>query len=249
MVCYEVKIPKGQPRFEPVEVTLLDQFGMESAARLAKKPRRLCAPVDLNDQGLMNLEAHLTCYDIKDAKGDDSDSDSGGDSDSDSDSEKPRFEPFEVRVSNQFGDDQILTVKKPKRLCVPSTKEFTESGFAPRDPSSLSLDHFLCYDVKVPRGLPRFEPQEVTLSDQFGDSIGLVKKPKSLCTPVDKNGEGIRNAEAHLTCYEIKQAEGEPKLRPLNVEVLVNNQFGDEQFLTVKKAKTVCVPSQKEHVE
>ena len=103
--------------------------------------------------------------------------------------------------------------------------------------------------MKIPRDLPRFEPQEVTLSDQFGDSIGLVKKPKSLCAPVDKNGEGIRNAEVHLTCYEIKKVKGEPRLRPLDVEVVVNNQFGDEQFLNVKKAKTVCVPSQKEHVE
>jgi Concanavalin A-like lectin/glucanases superfamily len=95
------------------------------------------------------------------------------------------------------------------------------------------VDHFKCYEAKG-------EPVNVTvtLQDQFGvEPQVLVGTPKLFCNPVDKNGEGIANPAAHLTCYEIK---GEDK----ELVVSMRNQFG-EQVLKVEKSELLCVPSEK----
>ena len=97
-------------------------------------------------------------------------------------------------------------------------------------------DHYRCYDVKEQTTLPR---QNVTLSDQFLSDEVEVRKAKSLCVPVDKNGEGITDPVYHLTCYDIK------KQRDAGYDVVVSNQFG-EQELSVEKGRTLCVPSLKE---
>ena len=67
-----------------------------------------------------------------------------------------------------------------------------------------------------------------------------MKKPKHLCTPVDKDGEGIIDPVNHLMCYDLKKIKDEPKFKKTNV--FTNNQFGPEQ-LDVKKEKLLCLPS------
>jgi hypothetical protein len=200
-----------------------------------KRARQLCAPVELDGVGVSNPEAHLLCYDLARRRG------HGG---------QRRSEPIEVRVSNPFGDDQQLTVTRParpKHLCVPSTVEPVESGATPGDPSDLERDHFLCYAARTrSRG---FEPIEVSLEDPFQTSEWRLKKPRLLCNPVDKNGEGIFNPATHLTCYDVKPLRGNPARRRLNLDLLVSNQFDAEQRFTLKKPKTVCVPSQMELVD
>ena len=151
-------------------------------------------------------------------------------------------------MSNVFDDSetgpQLLTVKKPKRLCVPSTKAPAPS--VPAASADLSLDHFQCYDVKVPNGAPKFKSFDVEITDQFGTRTRNVKKPKSLCMPAVKNSEP--SAGVALTCYELKNPNGGPKSPKSKIDVLVSNQFDDEhggfQSLTVKKSKRVCVPSE-----
>ena len=63
-------------------------------------------------------------------------------------------------------------------------------------------------------------------------------KPKRLCVPVDKNGEGINNPNRQMLCYKTKA--GGPITVP--TQVFTNNQFGPE---TVAMAKTeeLCIPS------
>jgi uncharacterized membrane protein len=224
--CYDLKTPKHAARFEAREVSLSDAFG--DAISTVKKGKRLCAPAEVDGIAVADSEAHLLCYDVSETSG---------------------WRSFEVRVSNQFGDGQILAVKEPKRLCVPSTKEQVDSEIPPGDPEGLELDHFQCYGVEIPEDLLRFDPVEVALSDQFRDWDQLVKKPRSLCTPVDKNGEGVFGPEKHLTCYEVKPLDGESAHRRLNLDVLVSNQFGEEQLFTVKRPKSVCVPSEMERVD
>ena len=103
--------------------------------------------------------------------------------------------------------------------------------------SGPSIDHLVCYKVKENSKLPN---EVVTLEDQFGFQDDVrVKKATLLCAPADKNGEGIANANVHMTCYDIKSKQN-PKL-----DVLVSHQFG-EQGLEVKKAKLLCLPSSKE---
>ena len=71
-----------------------------------------------------------------------------------------------------------------------------------------------------------------------------VKKPKWLCNPVDKNGEGIANPDDHLLCYKVKPAKGEPKFDKVKA-IHINNQFGPLQ-LDAKREKELCVPSVKD---
>jgi hypothetical protein len=66
---------------------------------------------------------------------------------------------------------------------------------------------------------------------------------------VDKNGEGILNPATHLGCYEAAPLKGERGLRDSRWDLLVSNQFDAEQRFTLKKPKTVCVPSRKELVD
>ena len=41
------------------------------------------------------------------------------------------------------------------------------------------------------------------IDDQFAETDAMILEPVALCTPVDKNGEGILQPAGHLTCYRI----------------------------------------------
>ncbi len=110
--------------------------------------------------------------------------------------------------------------------------------FGPRDvaitpQAQPELDHFKCYKARGER-----VDIIVSLEDQFGLEPGvMVGKPELFCNPVDKDGEGIIDPTAHLTCYKIHDRDKGSKR-----EVLIDNQFG-EQTLKVKKPELLCVPS------
>jgi hypothetical protein len=108
--------------------------------------------------------------------------------------------------------------------------------------AQFNLDHYKCYKVKDLKN-PKFEKTTISLSDQFGivDGVYEAKKPYVFCNPVDKNGEGILNADDHLTCYKAKGPKLNPAQRP---KLQVVNQLGTLQ-LQAKKAFLLCVPSTK----
>ncbi len=230
--CYDVEASRGSARFEAREVSLSDQFG--DTLQIVKRGKRLCAPVELDRVRVFQPNAHLLCYDLVQRRGH-----RGRD-------DHQEWEPIAVRVDNQYGYHQRLTVTRPEQLCVPSTVVRAAGGEVPGYPWELELDHFLCYAVRA--GWRDFDPIEVSLSDRFQTSDRLLHKPTLLCNPVDKNGEGIRDPETHLTCYEVAPIEGEPRLPSVNRDVLVSNQFDAQQQFRVKKPATVCVPSQTEIV-
>lgn len=160
----------------------------------------------------------------------------------------------------------------PDRLLVPTAKGLTE----PVDPPGQSeVDHYKCYTTKVSKGAPKFAPiPAVALDDQFteGPRVFSLSKPTRVCTPTDKNDEGIKNASVGLMCYQAKAvkgvcAAGAPKnvggacgkeqdcggskqthfceLRPKFQKVVglfVNNQLGPEQVDTTKEDE-FCAPS------
>jgi hypothetical protein len=143
---------------------------------------------------------------------------------------EPAGSPVDVIVTNQFGE-QALTALRAETLCVPAMKNTV--------PSDLGIDHFKCYRVRG-RG---FTSRTVTVADQFETQSATVLKPYSLCNPVDKNGEGIRFPENHLTCYTVK----EPRLDPR--DITVEDQFAQQDarpfVSSCRKAATLCVPSTK----
>ncbi len=99
------------------------------------------------------------------------------------------------------------------------------------------LDHYKCYKAKDLKA-PKFQATTLALSDQFGSAAAEVKKPFLLCTPVDKNSEGIANLVDHLACYKIKTSNSPA------VNVQVSNQLGNLRLRT-GKASLLCVPSTK----
>ncbi len=102
-------------------------------------------------------------------------------------------------------------------------------------------NHYKCYQVL---DWTDFEPRKVELKDQFGGSIAAVMEPYQLCNPVDKNGEGIADKEAHLVCYRIEDDPQGPT--PRVKEVTVRNQF-QEGPLWVGSSNILCVPSYKSY--
>jgi hypothetical protein len=94
------------------------------------------------------------------------------------------------------------------------------------------LDHFLCYKTRVKQTIG------VTLADQFDTGTYEGKVAKLLCTPADKNGEGIFDSATHLEGYTITG----PHVRQSLVTVV--NQFGSFLFDT-KRTATLFVPTAK----
>ncbi len=99
--CYGVKRPKGTPKFEEVEITLDDEF--DSQITRVKKPESICVPVSKDGSEIADATPSLTCYKIKDVKG------------------QPKFQQLDVVVENELYKGQALTLKKAKVICVPST--------------------------------------------------------------------------------------------------------------------------------
>ncbi len=101
------------------------------------------------------------------------------------------------------------------------------------------VDHYLCYE---PSAFSGHAAVKVKFRDQFGAGDGIVIRPVRLCNPVDKNGEGIVNKEAHLVCYYF-DLQNMPDARERTV--LTANQFGKTKMV-VAKPNMICVPSRKE---
>jgi hypothetical protein len=139
-----------------------------------------------------------------------------------------------VVVRNQFGD-QTVTVVKPETLCNPAEKNGVPFGNA----NGASLDHFKCYRIRA-KG---FTTRTVTLTDQFETRTDTVLKPRLLCNPVDKNGEGIPNPALHLTCYTLKAAPFTPQ--PVVVEDQFGAQSGQPFAGECSRRAQICLPSLK----
>jgi hypothetical protein len=148
-----------------------------------------------------------------------------------------RHTPRTVGTTDQFGS-LSLTTRKPDTLLVPTNTNSATTPSAP-DNNAINVDHYKCYKVKVTHGTPKFAGVTVTENDQFRNAALAVKKPKHLCTPVDKNDEGIKNPTGHLLCYTIKSSVG---FTPASA--FVNNQFSPET-MTVVKPREFCIPSTK----
>ena len=100
------------------------------------------------------------------------------------------------------------------------------------------LDHYLCYKAGNAWGSDIFPKTEVTLSDQFQERTTTLIKPMHYCNAVDKNGEGVGDPDAHLTCYKAKKAVR------INPQVPSTDQFGQQELSVQKQTTQLCVPTQ-----
>jgi len=97
---YKAKRTPRTPKFEKIEVHLMDPLLQLDETVKVTRPVQLGVPTDKNEEGITNSTTHMTCFSVQ----------------------APRFKWRDVVVGNQFGDWFRLTVKRPNMLCVPSYK-------------------------------------------------------------------------------------------------------------------------------
>jgi hypothetical protein len=115
-------------------------------------------------------------------------------------------------------------------------------ALGPGPGKALKLDHFWCYIVSSETPQPAVT---VTLQDQFQTATVSVGSPLQFCNPAQKTigpvVTPIVDLNNHLTMYNLLTSAPLPTSRTLTA----TNQFGAQQ-LTVDKATTLMVPTQKD---
>ncbi|MEO6025482.1 MAG: DUF4215 domain-containing protein [Candidatus Binatia bacterium] len=178
-----------------------------------RQAKRLCAPVNKNneDPTAPLHPGHETFYTIKQTS--------------------PRFAQVKnLTITDQFGTIQVDLVR-PERLLVPTSKSLTAP---PPPPLATPLDHFKCYRV---RGA-RVRVPNVSVQTQFnpgGPITVAIKRPRDLCLPVDKNGEGIFNSTIGLMCYQVRTSPQSPP------RVFTTDQFESADY-PLFGIRDLCVP-------
>jgi len=106
-------------------------------------------------------------------------------------------------------------------------------------------DDFLCYKVK---STTVFTPiPNVLLSDTFVPAGHYdLKKPKHLCTPADKNHEGVLDDQTHLKSYQIKAVTGSPRfIKQTGIKMANQLVPHPTLFLDALKPDLLFVPTAK----
>ena len=223
LTLYKVRVSPGTPGFVAIAgVTLVDQ--LENVTATAIRPQALGTPSNKNAEGVVDPATHVVSYSIK--------------------RQSPKHvKRTAIRVTNQLGEVHVNTMK-PDLLLVPSAKNLLTTP-PPPVPTATNLDHYKCYRVRITGGTPKFASgTTVSVADQFEPARLLsLGKPRHLCMPVDKNGEGIKNPQAHYLCYTAKPAVTAPKHTRVS-NIRVNNQLGPLSLDTSKESE-FCIPSEK----
>ena len=223
LTLYRVRVSPGTADFTLIAgVTLVDQ--LENVTATVLRQHSLGTPSNKNAEGVVDPSTHVVAYTLK--------------------RQAPKhIQRTAIRVTNQLGEVHVDTIK-PDLLLVPSAKNLLTPP-PPPNPTATNLDHYKCYRVRVTSGTPKFaKGTTVGVSDQFETTrlLSLVK-PRHLCIPVDKNGEGIKNPQAHYLCYTAKPAVTAQKHTRVS-NIRVNNQFGPLTLDTAKESE-FCIPSEK----
>jgi len=130
-------------------------------------------------------------------------------------------------------------------IALPGARLLTRIVTAVGEPQTASaapplppLDHFECYELK-----PGFFPNtSATVQDQFGTMSEMIRFPRRLCNPTNKNGEGITDPTDHLVGYIVKG----PKFTQRTNQT-IKNQFG-KTLVDVVRPDLLMVPTSKDGV-
>jgi hypothetical protein len=153
-----------------------------------------------------------------------------------------------IVIVSQFGE-QELDVAAAEYLLNPALKVSTagvdavtkipgSNGGGPAPPVA---NHYKCYRATGP-----FTPQAVTVQDQYGSYAGQVVTPEWVCTPADKEFDGVTEPvvepDLNYVCYRVN----------LTPPATVRTVLFTDQFMTtdnaVAEATWLCVPSTKQIV-
>lgn len=225
--CYKAR-DKTKPPQDPGVITLTDQFGTNTYnAGLAKM---LCTPSIKNGVALEDPDVHLKVYKLRSVS-------------TNPLAVAPRHVSYKTVTRDELGEFAMrLRSDHGFELMVPASKSVPpDLPPDPPVPGEHNVDHYKCYKAHLDATTgPAFPKNiEVEIEDQFGiRSQVKVKKPRMLCVPADKNGEGIADQVHHRTCYQVR-------LKRFKVpDVQVNDQFGPE-VLKLRRPRLLCLVSRK----
>jgi cysteine-rich repeat protein len=217
-LCYRTRRTPGSAAFVPVmPVGLANAF--EGGIFGVMRHRSLCTPVDKNNEGMVDPALHLNSYTLRHLAG------------------APPSPLLGLEMRDQFG---TLTVdlRARERFLVPAHKTL---GGPATPPAIGSADHLTCYRMRRVPGTPGLPPGlVVTARDQFQTLTLEIRKPRWLCLPTDKNGEGVVHPSTHLMCYSVGVLSA-PHARVLGL-INTADQFGPLRLDTVVPQE-LCLPS------
>jgi hypothetical protein len=218
VLCYKAKTTLRTPRFVQVpDVTLEDQLEFVTAA--VRKPTSICPAVDKNGEGVIDPDTHHTAYLVRAI---------------------PAVRRSFIQVTDQLGTLRVNTTTAD-RLLVPTAIGVGDPPAGPPAPGA--ANHYRCYRLKLTPGTGKFpKGLQATVADPFQTKLLDVVRPRRLCIPVDKNGEGVPHPVAHLMCYQVKPANGEPRHTAVVGQLHLQSQFGALRLDTVKEEE-LCVPA------
>lgn len=225
-MCYRGKVIRGDLILPSgLQPSLTDEFET-SKVHDVRKPAGICTPANKNGEGIKDFNTHLTPYRISAAAG-----------------EPRHVRQVGIRVFNQFGNLVVDTLKE-SRLLLPAHKNASGGPVTAPVGSNHNVDHYKCYTAKRSKGSAKLaRGLQVTVEDQFEAPAKIynVRKPRLLCNPVDKNGEGIKNPDGHMMCYTVKPASSQPKhVRRRGISTA--DQFVIHKMDT-RQEEFLCVPS------
>jgi hypothetical protein len=189
-------------------VTVDDDFGASTV--VVRQARRLCAPVNKNheDPTAPSHPGHLTTYTIRQSA--------------------PHFTRVKgLSIADQLGSHTVDLIR-PERMLVPTAKSTTSTPPA----LASALDHFKCYRVRSRRS----QVPDATVETQFGELTVAIRRPRHLCIPADKNGEGIDEPRIGLMCYQVR-----PRSISSPPHVFTTDQFGSADY-DLFNVRDLCVP-------
>jgi uncharacterized repeat protein (TIGR01451 family) len=228
--CYQSRQTKVSLLVDPKNipdssVLIEDQF--MSKEYNIRAIRKLCTPADKNGEGIIDDEVLLEGYLARKVRG------------------APKFQRIDgVAIVNQFGT-YLVDVLKEYELLIPTSMDPEEIP-SPPIYSSHDVDNYFCYAIKMRPDSPEFPSKlEVSIDDPIS---GITKnyrvfKPRRLCVPASKNGEGPKNS-AHLVCHTVKEIGKQNKIRTQR-GLYVNNQFGIGDVDAIRGKFELCVPTTK----
>ena len=139
------------------------------------------------------------------------------------------------------------TVRVYIHLFAPETStgpaQFEVDGFGMLQPDLALLDHMMLYRATALPGGDIHPFGHITLQDQFETRRWDVSRATGLALPANKNDEGVRDEETHLTEFKIKPVD--PLFSFEQVDgVRILNQCNDLR-VSVKRPVSLLVPSNK----
>ncbi|MDX2171257.1 MAG: hypothetical protein SF182_29580 [Deltaproteobacteria bacterium] len=218
-LCYRGRTAPHTTRFAGATTALTDE--RQTRTLELRRPRLLCAPVDLGS-GLLDADTHLIGYSARPAD------------------PVPYLAETNVQVLNRLGELYVDRQAAPELLLAPAAIDASVPP-SPPDPLGGSLDHYRCHRA-APHGAAGLAAgQQVTVQHPSGPVVYGLKHLRHLCDPVDAAGQPLKHAAESLACYTAKRARGQGA-RTIERGLHAADLFGPSR-LDALGEREICLPS------